>query len=565
VNELPAFVIRYCAKSTEDTNDSITRQLSTIDTYIRDQGWEPYREPFSDIDKSAYHGSRGSGLVEAQRAAEQAVHSGRTVYLLVAVHDRLARGAGDETAAHLCDRLSEARRGGYHLHSVAEGDKLDEYSWCGMLGDRSHSDSASKAFHTSGGMRRTAERGEHLGGKRSYGLAVRHIGYDEKRRKAIRETVIVPEEAAVVVRVFQEAAAGREQSQIALSLNEDGIRPRKAASWSQGRISQLLRDQNYIGMVQWRSEWSQGKQPRIVDESLWNAVQARLASRRVSRGGRTALAPFLLGGSMLRCHRCGYPMRTRSVPRANGKVDEYYDCTGRSAGRANCPQRFVRRSDVDPEVLGWFEEFGLDLEAMREQVISAGSAELERIRAELKAAQREKTSVADALGRVREDYRAGRLDNDPERNAALWREERADLEQQLEAARAAAERLHTHEAEARRAIDATAADQAVLERLARLRKAVAGAVSGAEDIKAARRALSDVFEYFIWHEGDGWAYIEPVPREDAAVLFRLGDGAQVAEYRPTALPPMREAIAPGSSSGAPRRVRARVRRPSVPA
>lgn len=78
--ELPPYV-RYAAKSTEDANESIARQFETLNRYVQQKGWEPYGDPFSDADASAYHGSRGPGLSQAQSAVEHAAAGGRLVYL----------------------------------------------------------------------------------------------------------------------------------------------------------------------------------------------------------------------------------------------------------------------------------------------------------------------------------------------------------------------------------------------------------------------------------------------------------------------------------------------------
>jgi hypothetical protein len=258
-------------------------------------------------------------------------------------------------------------------------------------------------------------------------------------------------------------------------------------------------------------------------------------------------------------------MRTRSVPTKGGKHNQYYSCVGRESGRTDCIRRFVPRAHVDPPVLAWFEEVGLDLEAMRHQVLAAGTAELERLRLDLASAEREAQTARDQLHRVRDDYRAGRLADDPAVNAALWREERRDLEDSLKAAESARSRLAAQEEELHRSIDSVAADRQVLERLIRLRKAVSGAVSSAEVVKAARRALADLFQCFVWHEADNWAYIEPVPRDDAPLILRLTDGAQVAEYRQIALPPTREVIAPERSGGESSRAHARARSVNAPA
>lgn len=143
-------------------------------------------------------------------------------------------------------------------------------------------------------------------------------------------------------------------------------------------------------------------------------------------------------------------------------------------------------ADVDTAVYRYFEQVALDVEATREQLTAA----VERKRAEVLAlcdgAEREAQQAAERLARVKRDYPHGEL------TAAEWRELRADLAPELDAAQAEAERLRSTEAET--AISDVEAD--LFEHLARIRAAVAGEVTDAAGVAAVRSALLRLFDGF---------------------------------------------------------------------
>jgi hypothetical protein len=155
------------------------------------------------------------------------------------------------------------------------------------------------------------------------------------------ERRIVPTEAAVVVRIFMEYAAGRSPRKIALLLNEEGIpgpggRPGGDTSirGQADRGTGLLNNTVYNGLlssnrcsyvkypqtglrvarVNPRDQWEEVEVPglRIVHPELWNAVKARQAAVQFEVNkdpsgqalNRAHQRNFLLSG-LLTCGCCG--------------------------------------------------------------------------------------------------------------------------------------------------------------------------------------------------------------------------------------------------------------------
>ncbi|MFI0789845.1 recombinase family protein [Streptomyces lydicus] len=80
------------------------------------------------------------------------------------------------------------------------------------------------------------------------GLAQGRIAYGWVRKGEYKGQ-LVPEEAAVVVRIFQDFLSGESVYSIAKACNAEGIRPPAARTWSFTMIAKMLRNPRYAGMV----------------------------------------------------------------------------------------------------------------------------------------------------------------------------------------------------------------------------------------------------------------------------------------------------------------------------
>ena len=152
---------------------------------------------------------------------------------------------------------------------------------------------------------------------------------------------IVPDEAAIVRRIFEAFAAGRSPRAIAMELNADGIPGPAGRAWGPSTIygnwrrgTGILNNELYVGRLVWNRQrfvknpatgrrqarpnppeaWVTEEVPdlRIVDNALWERVKARQSERResvTSDGARPrperARRPRYLFSGLLRCGACG--------------------------------------------------------------------------------------------------------------------------------------------------------------------------------------------------------------------------------------------------------------------
>ncbi len=508
----------YAAKSTTDEHGSIQSQLERCREHAARQGWWVAGE-YHDEAASGYKRSRGPGLRNAKAHASTLAAEGEAV-LLVFATDRLARGDG-RTAAHLVEYVLEGMKAGYRIEAVSE-DLGGEMALvlASLYGQRAHADSRAKSAHTRAGKRRAAERGRRNGGPRPFGYRHEPRVVDGVATSTLE---VVPDEAAAVRRMFEDYAHGKSQATIARELNVAGIRTVRGAAWTQSRIGQMLRNPLYRGMVRYGADFFPGRHEAIISDELWGELETlRAAAVRHGRqaGGRPVKGNHLLTGGLLRCS-CGAAMRARTQ-RKNYGTWQAYLCNGRLSGSTNCTIPAFPRDEIDRAVWHYFESVGLDYDAMVREDEERRSLHLAEIAVQVEVANAELRRAEERLERVRRDYLDGKL------TAAHWEDFFTELQPEREAAAAALEQLHAQAEATRNETTLRDAEAETVAALQAIREALAGLVTGAADLDAARRALRRVFESFTLHRyadaaagvfdadlalGD-W-YIVPTVRADA--------------------------------------------------
>jgi len=273
-------------------------------------------------------------------------------------------------------------------------------------------------------------------------------------------------EAGIVVRIFEEYAAGRSPQAITMQLNKEQIPGPRGGPWRhttiRGHITRgtgILNNELYVGRLVWNRQRfvkdpSSGRRRsrpndsgrviveevpelRIVSDELWNAVKARQSAIRESEGVTKARATrfweqrraqHLLSG-LVYCGACG--SRLASVGR------DYLACSA-ARGQGTCTNRkSIRRAPLEELIVQGLRQRLLAPELV-EEFVTAFHEEVNRQRREATAArvgkERELAEVTRKLDKLIEalieGYRAPglqqRLEELEARKAALEQELAAD-------------------------------------------------------------------------------------------------------------------------------------------
>jgi DNA invertase Pin-like site-specific DNA recombinase len=296
--------------------------------------------------------------------------AGRFDVVVAEALDRLSRDQADVAA--LYKRLSFA---GVRIVTLAEGEITELH--VGLKGTMNQLFLKDLADKTRRGLRGRVEAGL-SGGSNSH-------GYDVTRRTlpdgspATGERAINRREAAIVVRIFQNYAAGISPRAIAAALNRERVIGPRGGSWSASTIhgnwargTGILNNELYIGRLVWNrlryvkdpitgnrvsrpnpeARWVIKEVPelRIVDGDLWALVKARQAAaalpRVENRGSALSRAnrPRHLFSGMLTCGVCGGGVSMISAT--------HLGCSA-ARNKATCDnRRSLARSELEARVLG---------------------------------------------------------------------------------------------------------------------------------------------------------------------------------------------------------------------
>ena len=323
-----AIYARYSTDKQDKT--SIDRQIHNCELLAKQHGLSIV-EVFKDEGISGNDKSR-----PGYRDLREALKSHKVSFVLADESSRLSRDPGE-----LHNLVAEMEFNDQYL-ITRDGIDTREESADILIAIKAAIDkleSRKIGTRTYGSLRERFEKGYSAGG-RPYGYKL--VAVDN-----YKQLVVDPATRPIVIRIFEGSAAGMSDRKIAAMLNQDGIpSPGKSRNrnvngartdgkWMHTTIRAILRNETYVGSLIWNkylwrkkpgssvrakrirpeSEWIHIERPelRIVDRSVWEIVQARIAKKSTNaaaqrtRGGNSGGRPYsrLLSG-MLKCAVCGY-------------------------------------------------------------------------------------------------------------------------------------------------------------------------------------------------------------------------------------------------------------------
>ena len=235
-----------------------------------------------------------------------------------------------------------------------------------------------------------------------------------------RRYQIDPPSAAVVRQIFALYAEGESYTTLSRKLIQHGILTRNGKPYSKSRLSEMLSNENYIGVYKWGDIRIPGGMPAIIDDSTWEAVQRmkRKTARHIEQGN----IDFILTGKAY-CGLCGRPLIGDSGTSKTGDRHYYYTCQGRKKDHT-CDFRNVRKS--------WLEDLILD--EIIDRVLTG--PQMERIADAVMEQQRKAASVS-PLAKMEQEQKALRRKMDNINRAieeGIWDETTAERLRELSSA-----------------------------------------------------------------------------------------------------------------------------------
>jgi len=301
--------------------NSVRDQIGKCETFAASRGWTIIQR---------YDDRALSGSIRQRPGYQQmlaGVEAGLVDVILAEALDRFTRDQAE--SALLLQRCS------FHdveIHTLSEGHVSEIH--VGMAGTMNALYLKELARKTRRGLEGRVKDGGSGGGK-SYGYRV-PVG--AQGLPEVGRLEIVPQEAAVVQRIFREYAAGRSPHAIASRLNEEGVPSPFGRHWKQNTINGnrlrgtgILNNELYnrleyrkspdtqkrVSRLRPEDQWLRVPAPelRIIDDALWEQAKARQGSAgrrlKVATDPNMASAAqglrrrrYLLSG-LARCGKCG--------------------------------------------------------------------------------------------------------------------------------------------------------------------------------------------------------------------------------------------------------------------
>ena len=242
-------------------------------------------------------------------------------YVLVYKLDRFARNRYDSAinkatlkkngvkVLSACEQITDSPEG-IILESMIEG--MAEYY------------SAELSQKVKRGMRESCIKGNAAGIQPIFGYCI----VDKKYQ-------IVPHEAEIVRKMFDDYVNGTTIKEIKTWFEENGIRTHKGNRFSFGRISDMLRNRKYIGKCEYAGEIYDNIIMPIVDEMTFYRAQELLVVNSHKSGRVRAGEKFILSGKVV-CSHCGALYNGESGTCRNGDVHYFYKCRRKKEGKEKC-------------------------------------------------------------------------------------------------------------------------------------------------------------------------------------------------------------------------------------
>ena len=192
------------------------------------------------------------------------------------------------------------------------------------------------------GQRETRIKGNYAGGGVPYGYKIEKIGNEKKY-------VVNEKEAAVVVRIFEEYAAGKIGREIIEGLKADGIYARDGKPFGRSSLYNMLQNERYTGVYRHKTDGVfLNTFARIVPQPLFDTVQKIAECNHL--GSHSLEDPYLLRGKV-RCGYCGATIRGDAGTSYTGQVLRYYSCANRKKITDKCRKTPIRKEDIEKVVV----------------------------------------------------------------------------------------------------------------------------------------------------------------------------------------------------------------------
>lgn len=351
--------VLYARKSTEQDE----KQALSIDSQIKEMLQIAEREELEIIDiRREAHSAKDSGQRPVFKELLEDIRRGRYNGILTWAPDRLSRNAGDlGSLVDLMDQkaLLEIRTHGQHFHNSP-----NEKFLLMILCSQAKLENDNKSINVKRGLKTRVEMG--------LWPAPAPTGYmKEKRMDRKCETLIDPERAPVVKKMFEKVAYERWSGRKLYHWLKFDLNFRTATrnkNLSPGNIYTILANPFYYGTFEYpvkSGNWYQGKHEPLITKELFDMVQAQIKSQTLRVFGKEFAFT-----NLMECGLCssGITAQEKFKKLKNGTVNRhvYYNCT-KSKNR-ECAGTYINEDQLLKQFEVLMDKIDLNEIAIKEKI-----------------------------------------------------------------------------------------------------------------------------------------------------------------------------------------------------
>ena len=186
------------------------------------------------------------------------------------------------------------------------------------------------------GMKETRLKGFYQGGGVPYGYKLdgRKLVIDEERAETVRFMYAEFSKGVIVKDIIKELTAMGKTY--------------RGKPFAMNTVYNILRNEKYIGIYRINDEVLTNMYPQIVDENIYNQVNAIL--KRNKRGSRSVETNYLLKHK-IRCGYCGNNINGEYAKSHTGADFYYYKCRGRKMKLTDCHKSTIQKDVLENLVI----------------------------------------------------------------------------------------------------------------------------------------------------------------------------------------------------------------------
>ena len=337
-------VAAYCRVSmdTERLHHSLSAQISRYSELIQSNPEWEFAGIYAD---EGISGTKAGKRPEFMRMIADC-DAGKIDIVLTKSISRFARNTVDllETVRHLKDIGVEVRFEKENIRSLSDDGEL----MLTLLASFAQEESISISNNVKWGIRKRMQAG--------MPTASGHFqiyGY----RWECDNLVIVPEEAAVVKRIFQNFLNGKSRLETEREFAAEGIMTRQGCFWKDSNIRKVLENITYTGNILFQKEFisdpinkhrrkNQGELPQyyventheaIIDYDTWRYVQDEMERRRKLGALANKSLNVCCFTGKIKCPYCGFSYVHCTSHRKNKRIEDYWKCGNTKRKDGRCP------------------------------------------------------------------------------------------------------------------------------------------------------------------------------------------------------------------------------------